>query len=198
MESQRSTVLLQNFLADPKNRELFGKFATKYQPRIKRCCERHRLQDADADELTAIILLQFCKGDVFDDFVFRTKEQVYAWLNQFIWHAALTYLRASNRRPGTWSVGNTDAQQSIEQVAAALTGAMEAEYAETLARIEEELSRVKSRVDGNTFEAFRLSVFDELKTEEVAQRLSMPKNSVYKAVSRIRQMLREELKDLHG
>src|SRR5437764_1025408 len=68
-KNQRSSIFLLEFLAAPRNKEAFGKFAAKYQPRIKRCCcQRWKLQDADADDLTATILLKFFERDVFKEF----------------------------------------------------------------------------------------------------------------------------------
>src|SRR5262245_54759566 len=67
-EGQRSTIFLQNFFTDPQNREAFGRFAAKYLPRIKGCCKKWRLQDADAEDLAASILLGFLGGDVLSRF----------------------------------------------------------------------------------------------------------------------------------
>src|SRR5262245_38235165 len=112
---QRSTILLRDFLAAPRNREAYGKFVAKYQPRIKRrCSERWRLQDADADDLTASILLGFLQRDVFSGFVFQSKEKFYAWLDTAVKFAVLNFLRERGRRPDAWSVGNTDAQGALE------------------------------------------------------------------------------------
>ena len=111
--NQGSTVFLQKFLAEPKNREAFGKFAAKYQPRIKSCCQRWGLKDEnDADDLTANILLKLFERDLFVDFVLKTKAQFYGYLDTVTKHATLTFLRDRHRKPDAWSVGNADAQES--------------------------------------------------------------------------------------
>jgi DNA-directed RNA polymerase specialized sigma24 family protein len=197
-EARRSTVFLRDFLAAPGNREAFGKFVAKYQPRIKRCCERGGLQDADADDLTASILLGFLERDVFSRFVFRGKERFYAWLNRAVKFAVLTFVRDRGRRPGFSSVGNADAQASLEAVAEGLVRDLGALCDEDYARVQAARVRVEGRVEEKTREAFRMLEDEACPVEEVVERLGMTKVAVWKARSRFLRMLREEFPDLHG
>ncbi len=197
MDSERSTILLLQFLGDPKNRDLFGKFARKYQPRIKHCCLRRGLQDADAEDLTATILLRFCERDLFDGFVFRSKGQFYAWLDTVVRNDVLTFLRNRGRKPDSWSVGNADAQEALQQVSAAVVDDLKAECAPDLARIGEARARVRARVGEKTWSAFCLSMDEGRSVEEVMELLGMSQASVWQALSRIKRKLREELSDLH-
>jgi RNA polymerase sigma-70 factor (ECF subfamily) len=195
MDSQRSSIILQEFLANPGNADAFGKFATRYQPRMKRCCLARGLQDADADDLTAALLLRFFDGDVFTDFVFQSKEKFYAWLRTAVTRAVLTFLRAQGRRPGAWSVGNADAQESLDQVAEEMVRDLGPICEEERARMEEARSRVEARLEEKTRQAFRLLVDEGCSAEEVAGRLGMSKFSVWQARSRVLRKIREELRE---
>jgi RNA polymerase sigma factor (sigma-70 family) len=198
MAYQRTTIILRTFLADPKNHELFASFAGKYQPRIKRCCLSQGLQDADADDLTATILLRFFERDTLDSFVLKTKAQFFVWLRVVVTHAVLTFIRDRGRKPDAWSVGNPNAQQSLERQSEEIARDLEAVYEEDLERVAKACITVKGRVEQRTWEAFCMLVYEERTTEDVAQQLTMTKNSVWTARSRVLQKLREELCDLHG
>src|SRR5690348_3917959 len=110
MESQRSTVILQELVADPKARETFERFVRKYQARIKGCCLGLGLQDAGADDLTSAILLRFLGRNVVGGFVFQSKEKFYAWLDTVVRTAVRTLHRDRARKPEAWSMGNADAE----------------------------------------------------------------------------------------
>jgi RNA polymerase sigma factor (sigma-70 family) len=197
MESQRSTVILQGFLADPKNCEAFGKFARKYQSRIKRCCLARGLQDADADDLAAAILLRFCERDVFDGFVFQSKEKFYGWLSKVVRHAVLTFHRDRGRKPDAWSVGNANAQDSLQRATEEMVRDLKAVCEEDRARVERACARVEAGVEAKTWQAFHLSVYEGRAVKEVTEQLGMTNVAVWQAVSRVKRKLREELSDLH-
>ncbi len=197
--SLRSTIVLRDLLAAPRDREAFGKFVAKYQPRIKRCCsERWGLQDADADDLTASILLGFMERDVFSRFVFRSKEKFYTWLNGAVKFAVLTFLRDRGRRQDWWSAGNADAQESLENVTEDMVRELGRLCEEDYAGVQAARIRVEERVEEKTKEAFRLLEDEGCSAEQVGQRLGMTKFAVWKARSRFLRMLREEFPQLHG
>lgn len=196
MESQRSTVILQEFLRDPGNTEAFGKFAAKYQPRIKRCCLARGLQDADAEDLAASLLLRFFERDVFADFVFQSKEKFYAWLRTVVTRSVLTFLRDRGRNPEAWSVGNPDAQESLDQVAREMVPELCSVLEEEQAQVERARAAVEGRVEEKTRQAFRMLVDDGRSADEVAQALGMTKFAVWQARCRVLRMLRQELPHL--
>jgi RNA polymerase sigma-70 factor (ECF subfamily) len=193
MESQRSTVILQEFLANPSNAEAFGRFATRYHPRIKRCCQARGLQEADADDLTAALLLRFFERDVFADFVFQTKEKFCAWLRTVVTRAVLTFIRDRGRKPDAWSVGNADAQASLERVTEEMVRDLDSICDEERAVLERARNRVEARLEERTRQAFRMLVDEERTPDEVAERLGMTKLAVWQVRSRVLRMIREEL-----
>jgi RNA polymerase sigma factor (sigma-70 family) len=196
MDSHRSTVILQQFLANPTNDEAFGKFAGKYQPRIKRCCQARGLQDADADDLTAALLLRFFERDVFADFVFQTKEKFYAWLRTVVTRAVLTFLRSRGRRPEAWSVGNAEAQESLDWVTEEMVRELGCVRDEERALLATVRPRVEQRLEEKTRQAFRMLVDEGHTPDEVAQLLGMSKFAVWKARSRVLRLLRQEFPHL--
>ena len=54
-------------------------------------------------------------------------------------------------------------------------------------------ARVQGRVEAHTWEAFRLTAMDGLSGADAAARLGLTVAGVYKAKSRVQQMLREEV-----
>ncbi len=194
-EPQRSSIFLREFLAAPRNREAFGQFVARYQPRIKDCCrQRWQLQDADAEDLSASILLRFLERDVLGVFVFQSKEKFYHWLDTVVKSAVLSFLRDRGREPDAWSVGNVEAQEALEKVAEDV-GLF---CAEDYARVQAARARVEKRVDPKTARAFRMLVDEGAKVEEVVRTLGMTKVAVWQARSRFLRLLREEFRDLDG
>jgi RNA polymerase sigma-70 factor, ECF subfamily len=198
MDSVRSTLFLQRFLADPKNHELFGTFVKKYRPRIVQRCLRCGLQDADAEDLAATILLRFCERDVFDHFVFQTKAKFYGWLDTVVRNDVLMFLRGRTRKPEAWSVGNTGAQEALSQATEEMVRGLKSDSEPDLARVEKGYAHVKAQVEERTWQAFCLLVFENRSVNEVSEQMGMSKNAVYAAKSRVARMLREELTALHS
>jgi DNA-directed RNA polymerase specialized sigma24 family protein len=64
--------------------------------------------------------------------------------------------------------------------------------------LERALERVRPRVQPQTWDAFRLTVFDGIAGAEVAARLGMAVTSVYKAKSNIQKLLETEILVLDG
>jgi RNA polymerase sigma factor (sigma-70 family) len=197
MESQHSSIILQQFLADPQNREIFGNFAEKYQPRIKQICLNQGLQDADADDLTATILLRFCERDVFDGFVYRSHEQFRGWLNKVVRNDVYNFLRTRGRKPDTWSVGNTKAQEFLRNDAECIVNELHLLCDKIRTRVEKGCDRVKECVKDQTWQVFHMAVFEERTVDEVTQQSGMSKVAVWQAISRVRRKLREELVGMH-
>jgi RNA polymerase sigma factor (sigma-70 family) len=195
-ENQRTSVFLREFLEDPRNREKYGRFVAKYQPLIKSCCLRRRLQDADAEDLTAAILLGFFERDVFADFVYRSRQQFHGWLETVVQRAVLTFLRNRGRKPDAWSVGNADAQESLGRVTEEMVRGLESICEEERGLVQMARLRVQDRVEEQTAIIFRMLVDEGRGAAEVAAELRIPTYVVWKARSRFLQKLREELPHL--
>jgi RNA polymerase sigma factor (sigma-70 family) len=196
LQGGSSTVLLQQFLADPKNQTEFGKFDKKYRPRIKRCCQARGLQDADADDLAAMILLRFFEKDVFVGREFQTKSDFYRWLNAVVKNAVLSFVRARGRKPDAWSVGNPDAQEQLQREYEKMTHDLDTIFEDYRTQVEAARERVLKNAEEKTRLAFLMSVVDGLPADEVAKRLGMSREAVWKLRSRTFQKIRAELRNL--
>jgi DNA-directed RNA polymerase specialized sigma24 family protein len=79
-----------------------------------------------------------------------------------------------------------------DDLAAQLEGAYDQEL------LDQSLVRLRSRVQPQTWDAFRLTTYDGLSGAEAAARLGMPVTSVYKARSNIQKLLESEVRYLEG
>jgi RNA polymerase sigma factor (sigma-70 family) len=197
--SGASTIILRNLLAAPTDNRAFAAFVDRFQPRIKdACCRRFGIQDADADDLTASMLLGFYERETFRTFVYRSKPAFRSWLNMVIRNAFLTFRRGKERRPDGWNLGDADAEQSLEHVCAGLADDVDALCEDDLTLGQTALQTVRDKVGDQTFQAFVSQHFDGEKGTEVARRLGISPEAAWKAKSRVAQMLREEFNRLQA
>jgi RNA polymerase sigma factor (sigma-70 family) len=188
-----STVVLKKFLSDPKNKTAFGEFAAKYGPRIYARCRSLGLQDVDAEDLAATILLRFFERETFKDFVFEGKDKFDRWLRKTVKNLVLDFLRNRARKPDFWSVGNPDAQELLDQVANEMAGDLSSAFEHKRALVQIARKQVADRVDPKTWQTFQLLVDDELPVAEVVKRFGIKDVTAWKTRSRVLQMLRDEV-----
>lgn len=195
-DSVRSTLVLQRLLSDPDDGDAFAKFAAKYLPRMKRSCQRLGIQEADADDISATVLLKFHENHEFRRFVFRSKDKFNHWLHTVVKRAMFSFLRDRRRKPDAWSVGNPEAQEALERAANQVADEMAAFCEDDVAAGKRALAIVRTRVDAKTMRAFELLVFEERKGADVAAELAMNPAAVWQARHRVAKMLQEEFKRL--
>lgn len=195
-ETQRSTAILLRVLAEPASDEAFRRFTGKYLPRMKECCRRLGMQEADADDICADVLLRFHQRHEFRKFAFQSKEKFNRWLKTVVRNAVFSFARDRGRRPGAWSVGQPAAQESLEGVAAKVADHLAECCHEDFARAERATAIVRERVDAKTMRAFELQFYDNHKGADVAAQLDMSLAAVWKARSRVAKMLQDEFKRL--
>lgn len=197
-EAQRSTSILLAVLAAPDSDEAFRRFAGRYLPRMKDCCRKLGIQDADADDICADVLLRFHQRQEFRKFAFESKEKFNRWLNTVVRNAVFTFVRNRGRRPDAWSVGNAGAQHSLESVAAGVADDLAECCAEDFARGQQAVTLVRERVDAKTMRAFELQFYDDRRAADVAAELGMSLAAVWQARSRVAKLLQEEFSRLEG
>lgn len=197
-ESQRSTSILLAVLAAPESDDAFRRFAGRYLPRMKDCCRKLGIQDADAEDICADVLLRFHQRQEFKKFAFESKEKFNRWLNTVVRNAVFSFVCDRGRRPDAWSVGNSGAQQSLERVADVVADDLADCCAEDFARGQRAVALVRERVDTKTMRAFELMFYDDRKGADVAAELGMSLAAVWQARSRVAKLLREEFSRLGG
>ena len=190
---QRSTIILREFLDDPQNKVVFGDFAAKYGPRIQSRCRAFGMQEADSEDLSSAILLRFFERDTFKDFIFEGKEKFDRWLKKTVRNAVLDFVRDRGRKPDAWSVGNPDAQSSLDQVADEMAADLSSAYEREEALVPIARACVEKRVEPKTWKVFQMLVDQQLSVAEVAEQMDMTDFNVWKIRSRVLRMLREEV-----
>ena len=193
---ERSTAILTRLLAEPDSDDAFREFTDRYLPRMKGTCRRLGIQDADADDICAAILLRFYERREFRKFAFDSKERFNGWLNTVVRNAVYTFVRDRGRRPDAWSVGHTGAQQSLDGVATQVAEDLLAYCEDDLTLGVVAKSLVRERVDAKTMRAFELLFYNDRKAADVAAELEMNLTAVWKARSRVAKMLQEEFQRL--
>jgi RNA polymerase sigma-70 factor (ECF subfamily) len=188
-----STTLLARLRQAPADQQAWAAFVDRYGPLIYTWSRRWGLQDADARDVTQMVLLKLAqKMPVFH---YDPGGSFRAWLKILTQHAWSDFV-AARQRPGRGS-GDSDAREALEAVEARddLVQRLQEEFDREL--LEEATRRVRQRVDPRSWEAFRLTALEGLSGAAVGERLQMQVATVFKAKSRVQQLLQEEVRLLN-
>src|SRR5262249_39832096 len=119
-----------------------------------------------------------------------------AWLKTVAQHAWSDFL-ASKQRPGLGS-GDSQVAEQLQSVAARddLVARLNAEFDQEL--LTEALVRARLRVEPHTYEAFRRTAVDGMSGPDAAKQMGLPVATVFKAKSRVRKLVQDELQWLEG
>lgn len=187
-----SKTLLGRLRKDPDNPATWAAFVDRYGPRIYSWCRQLRLQDADAQDVTQIVLLKLVSA--LHNFHNGGTGSFRAWLKTLTHHAWHDFVE-SQRRPGQGS-GDPRAAEALQTLAARddLVQRLAEEFDREL--LEMAMAHVRLRVAPRTWEAFQLTALEGLSGAEVAARLGMKVSHVFVAKSEVSQRLREEVRRL--
>ncbi len=185
--SGTSPSLLEKVCRFPTDERAWGEFVDRYAPRIYAWCRHWRLQEADAREVTQIVLAKLVEK--LRSFRYDPARSFRAWLKTVTHHAWQDYADGRRRVPagGSWA---DEALQSVE-ARDDLVGHLQTEFDREL--LDQAMTEVRGRVEERTWEAFRLTALDGLPGKQVALDLQMPLTAVYMAKSRVQAMLKEAL-----
>jgi RNA polymerase sigma-70 factor (ECF subfamily) len=184
--------LLDRIRQHPEDQVAWNEFVNRYSPQIYAWCRRWKLQEADAQDVTQIVLLQLATK--MRRFVYDPTRSFRAWLKTLTQHAWSDFV-ADRQRAGLatgdkqlmQTLGTLEARQDLET---SLQEAFDLELMQ-LATV-----RVRQRVEPRTWEAFRLTALAGLSGAEAAARLGMQVNAVFKAKSNVKKLLQNELQQL--
>ena len=185
---QTSRTLLER-LRQGDDQAAWAEFVRRYGQQIYRWCRAFGLQEADAEDVTQTVLLNLT--DKLRAFCYDPSRSFRAYLKTLTHYAWCDFLGLHNR-PGA-GTGDSAMIRTLQTVQARddLVQLLEAEFDQEL--LEEASERVRKRVEPHTWEAFRLTAVEGLPGAEVAARLSMKVATVFKARSKVQQMLQEEV-----
>jgi RNA polymerase sigma-70 factor (ECF subfamily) len=171
-------------------------FVQRYGPKIYRWCLQWRLQEADAEDVTQNVLVSLARK--LQSFVYDPTRSFRGWLRLLTQHALADFLADTKRRER--SSGDSGVLAVLHGIEARndLLARLEEQFDQEM--LEEAMARVRLRVEPHNWEAFRLTALEGLSADAAAHQLEMRITAVFKAKSRIQQMLREEitrLEELH-
>lgn len=190
--SRTSPTLLGRLRQNPTDQEGWALFVRRYGPRIYGWCRRWNLQDADADDVTQLVLATLAQK--MSGFTYDPTRSFRAWLKTIAQHAWSDFM-AGKQRAGLGSADSHVAEllQSVE-ARDDLVARLDAEFDHEL--LEEALARARLRVEPHTFEAFQLTAVAGMSGADAARQLGLPVATVFKAKSRVRKLVRDELRRL--
>jgi RNA polymerase sigma-70 factor (ECF subfamily) len=192
-DSVTSLTLLWRLQQTPSDQAAWAEFVARYGWRIQRWCREWGLQEADCQDVTQTVLLKLLKA--MQRFRYDPSQKFRAWLKTITHHAWQDLVRGRRKMV----VGGNGASDDPLQALAArddLGEHLEAAYEQEL--VECALVRVRSRVQPQTWEAFRLTALEELSGAEAAAQLGIAVTLVYKAKSNVLKLLEAEVHYLEG
>jgi RNA polymerase sigma-70 factor (ECF subfamily) len=184
-----STTLLARLRQEPADQGAWAEFVRRYGPQVHRWCRHWGLQAADAEDVTQAVLVRLCAR--MGTFTYDPARSFRAYLRTLARYAWCDFLETS-QRPGAGG-GGSDVRRLLDTVEAGddLEQRLGDQFDQEL--LAQAQAQVRERVEGHTWEAFRLTVVDGLSGAAAAARLGLTVAGVYKAKSRVQQMLHEEV-----
>jgi RNA polymerase sigma-70 factor (ECF subfamily) len=181
--------LLRRLGHEPADQEAWVEFVRRYGPQVYRWCRRWRLQEADAEDVTQAVLVRLSAR--MRTFSYDPARSFRAYLRTLARYAWCDFLE-TRKQPGV-AAGGSDVLGLLESVEAGddLVRRLNEQFDQEV--LAEAQAQVQQRVEPHTWEAFRLTAMEGLSGAEAAARLGLKVATVYKAKSKVQQMLHEEV-----
>jgi RNA polymerase sigma factor (sigma-70 family) len=194
-DSQTHRTLLERLAQSGReNQAAWSEFVDRYGRKIYGWCLRWRLQDADAQDVTQIVLLKLAQR--MKDFTYDPRRSFRAWLKTVTHHAWQDYV--DSRQTITLSPGGDQATDVLDSITARDDLSRELEGLFDLELLETAMQRIRLRAAPHTWTAFSMTAVEGIPAPEVARRLGMKIARVYAARSTIQQRLQEECRLLEA
>lgn len=186
-----SVTLLKRLQTTPHDEAAWSDFARRYSPVVFQWCRGLKLQQADAEDVTQTVLLRLI--DRMKTFEYDATGSFRAWLRTVTYHAWAKFVAGgfqARRRDNEQALALLDSLEARDDLAQRLEAAYDRELLDLA------MLQVSRRVEQATWEAFRLLALENESGAEAAKRLNMRVAAVYKARSRVQQMIQDELAKL--
>jgi RNA polymerase sigma factor (sigma-70 family) len=186
--------LLMRLRQDPADPAAWDEFVDHYGGQITEWCRQWRLQPADAEDVSQNVLLKLAQR--LRTFVYDPGQRFRGFLRTMAHNACKDYLDSQQR--AVPASGDRKVHLVLDSVAARedLVARLEATF--DLERLEWAQARVRGRVEPHTWDAFCLTALEGKSGAEAAALLHMQVGTVFKAKSKVQQMLREEVERLES
>jgi RNA polymerase sigma-70 factor (ECF subfamily) len=193
-DGRTSPSLLGRLRQDATDQQAWAEFVRRYGAQIYLWCGKWRLQEADAQDVTQNVLVKL--ADRMRTFSYDPTRSFRAYLKTITNYALYDFLEG-RKRPGAAAGGSQvlDVLQTLE-AREDLEHKLKTAFDQEL--LEEAMERVRQRAQPHTWEAFRLTALEGMSGAAVGQKLNMKVATVFKARSKVQQMLQEELAKLEN
>ena len=192
-DQSTSTTLLMRLRQSPTNELAWDEFVDRYGRLIFQWCRQRGLQEADAEDVTQNVLLVL--AGQMQEFVYDPSRSFRGWVRTIAHRSWCRFVEDRRRRLLAGADPDVDRLCSSEAQDDFLSR-LEAEGEAEL--FEQAKEAVRKRVSPGTWEAFRLSIEEELTGAEIAELLRIKVGAVFVARSRVQRMVREEVRRLDG
>jgi RNA polymerase sigma-70 factor (ECF subfamily) len=193
-DSHTSPSLLDRLRRDPTDQAAWEEFVDRYARKVYGWCRQWHLQDADAQDVTQIVLVRLAQR--MPTFAYDDTRSFRGWLRTLTQHAWSDFLKRRERAGRGSGDRQVEAFLASLEARVSLLTALEEQFDQEL--LAEAAARVRLRVAPHTWEAFRLTAVEGLPGAEAARRLRMRVASVFQAKSRVQKLLQEEIGELEG
>jgi RNA polymerase sigma factor (sigma-70 family) len=190
--SKTSATLLGRLRQDPSDQAAWAEFVERYGRMIYVWCRQRDLQDADAEDVTQNLLLHLAKK--MRSFAYDPSRSFRSWLKTLTQHALSDFV--ASRKPLAQGSGDDLVHKLLHNVAACEDLETRFDQAFDQELLEAAMSRVRLRVQPQTWGAFWLTAHEGLSGAAAAGKLNMQVSAVYRAKSKVQSMLREEVRKL--
>jgi RNA polymerase sigma-70 factor (ECF subfamily) len=186
-----SVTLLGRLALFPLDQAAWAEFVRRYGPSVLGWCRRWGAQEADAQDVTQIVLTKLAVR--MRNFAYDPSRSFRSWLREVSRNAWRDSIDA--RRPDSAS-GEADTHELLLRLEARddLVRRLEDQF--DLELLDAASRRVRERVQPRTWTAYLLTAVDGLSGAEAATRLGMSIAAIFTAKASVLRMLREETRDL--
>jgi RNA polymerase sigma factor (sigma-70 family) len=186
--------ILRALSSNPGDQVAWAAFVDRYGPQIHAWCLRWKLQEADAQDVTQMVLVKLVRH--LPDFAYDPSRSFRGWLRTLTVHSWNDFLGDQIRGVrGSADTVVADMLNTVEMRVDLVRHLEETFDQELLELAKEEVSR---RVEPHTWEAFRLTAVEGVAAAEVAAQLGIRVATVYRARHVVQTMLRETLAALES
>jgi RNA polymerase sigma factor (sigma-70 family) len=186
-----SVSLLERLRLTPDDPDAWSDFVERYATVIYDWCRQWNLQDADAQDVTQVVMLKLVQR--LRTFEYDPRQSFRSWLRTVAHNAWIDFV-AERSRSGANGVelSYLNGLPSRDDLLKHLDAEFDREV------LEEAYARVRVRVAPQTWEAFRLTALENVSGADAAQQLGTSVTNVFKAKSNVLKMLGEEVRRLEG
>jgi RNA polymerase sigma-70 factor (ECF subfamily) len=186
--------LLMALSSDPSDQSAWAAFVDRYGPQIHAWCLRWKLQEADAQDVTQMVLIKLVRR--LPEFAYDPSRSFRGWLRTLTAHSWSDFLGDQIR--GVRGSADGVIAEMLDTVQARVDLVRHLEEAFDQELFELAKSEVRQRVEPHTWEAFRLTAIEGVAAADVAARLGIRVATVYRARHVVQTMLRETVAALEA